>query len=266
MGINLVDSSLTMKNLNTSMTGQVSPSSTSRALSFVSRVEFSAELAHEFQTPLAILKGNLELLETERSVKNKRAVRVMMTTIDRLARLVDRRLETATFYIAGPGGLRRVRADLLLGDVLDDCRLLAETRGVSLLADPIGRFSFPGDADQMREVFLNLVSNALQHTKPGGSIRLSASVVKESIEFIVEDTGSGISSADLPHIFERFYRIQERYPGNLQDADTRGTGLGLSICRYIVEAHGGSINVESQVGKGSRFSVRLPLVSSKTTA
>jgi signal transduction histidine kinase len=108
-----------------------------------------------------------------------------------------------------------------------------------------------GDRQKMKEVILNLISNALKHTESRGVITLESREQGMAAEIVVRDTGEGISPENLVHIFERFYRI----PGT----GIHGTGLGLNICREIIELHGGTISVESTVGTGSIFTIRLPI-------
>jgi two-component system sensor histidine kinase BaeS len=141
----------------------------------------------------------------------------------------------------------------LLRESCEDCALLAEDKGVHLVIDEEKDIHIRGDQGKIKEVLLNLISNALKHTPPGGEIALQSRRAGSVVQIIVEDTGSGISPEVLPHIFERFYKIPD-------DADAiPGNGIGLSICREIVEAHGGKISVESEPGKGSRFIISLPL-------
>ena len=108
------------------------------------------------------------------------------------------------------------------------------------------------DYDKIKQVGLNLLSNAVKYTPEGGLIRLSASPKGEEVVFKVTDTGPGIPAESIPHLFEKFYRV----PG--VERTSQGTGLGLSICQHIVEAHSGRIEVISQVGKGTTFTVYLP--------
>ena len=220
-------------------------------------VDLVAELSHEFQSPLAILRGNLELLENEDGLRNRRAVRVMAATIERLARLVSRTLESARLNAVLPSR-NVINVSALLESVYDDCAVLAEDRRIVFMLTESVVATFDGDFDQMKQVLLNLVSNALQHTKPGGLVQMKAAVADALLEISVADTGCGIAPDNLPHVFERFYRIGESRPGFLGDIDARGAGLGLYIARQVVEAHGGSVDVRSEAGKGSVFTVRLP--------
>jgi signal transduction histidine kinase len=130
----------------------------------------------------------------------------------------------------------------------------AREKGVVLeVALPAQLPPLVGDADRLVQVFTNVIDNALKHTPAGGRITLSAAA-GAPVEISVADTGSGIPREDLSRIFERFYQVDKSRPAS----ERRGLGLGLAITREIVEAHGGSLRVESQVGQGSRFTVRLP--------
>ena len=145
------------------------------------------------------------------------------------------------------------RVDLvdLLQETCDDCSILAKDRSVALSLEESSGFVL-GDRDKLKEVLLNLVSNALKHTAAGGLVVLSARRGEGEVEVVVADSGKGIPSKNLPLIFERFYRIN--------DGVSEGAGLGLHLCRKIVEAHGGTIVAESSMGQGSRFVIHLPIV------
>ena len=233
--------------------------------------KFLAEVAHEFQTPIAILKGNIEVLAkpNRRSTERANAIYVATTTLDRLSRLVNNLLDIARLNFS-KDRLRRQPVDLenLIEAVRDDCAILAEDKNISIMIDlprPSAKIFVAGDRDKLKEVLLNLLSNALKHTPAGGTISMTArayggngdgvSVENREAEIVVADTGPGISPETLPRIFERFYRIE-----NPRNMALPGMGLGLHICRQIVEAHGGTIVAESQPGRGSRFIIHLPLV------
>lgn len=211
---------------------------------------FLADLSHEFQTPISILKGNVECLEKINNIKGKDEFYTIETTLDRLSRLVDNLLGIARLNFSKTGlEKRKVNVEKLLEEAYDDCSILAKDRRI--------KFSFSsekclvfGSADKLKEVLLNLISNALRYTPPGGTISLSARILDDEIEIAVTDTGSGISRKNLPHVFERLYKI-----GN---NGSEGTGLGLYICRQIIEVHGGTITAESKPEEGSRFVIRLP--------
>lgn len=230
--------------------------------------KFLVEIAHEFQTPIAILKGNILILSEPSVPANERrhteqanAIYVATTTLDRLSRLVTNLLDIARLNFS-KDKLRRQPVDIanLITTVRDDCAILAEDKNVSLMLvskDPSAAIFVASDRDKLKEVLLNLLSNALKYTPAGGTISITADVHAEDqeAEIVVADTGSGIAVDKLPRIFERFYRIE-----SAQHPAESGIGLGLHICRQIVEAHGGTIVAESQPGKGSRFIIHLPLV------
>lgn len=235
------------------------------------RAEFFANIAHELQTPIAILRGNVEVLQrpSATDVERRCAERVIVFTLDGMSRLIAGVLEGAKLRFGATAGRQPHDVSItdLLQEVYESCVILAEDNGIKLaLVEPgpangadtdggggIEGMLVRGDRDRLREVLFNLISNAFKHTPRGGMVTLRASRTKGKICIAVEDSGSGIPPEDVLHLFERFYRI-ERGPGAAP-----GTGLGLNICHEIVKAHGGDIRVESEVGKGSRFIVSLPL-------
>ncbi len=222
-----------------------------------------ADIAHELQTPIAILRGNFEILRrTDAGAADRvRAGRVIETTLDGMTRLVRGALDGAR---AGSPERAFPKKDVslrsLLDEAVEDCSILAQDRGIALSVANDGRLPsddlfIRADRDKIKEVLLNLVSNAFKHTPPGGAVMLGAERAEAMARVTVEDSGAGIAPAELSRIFERFYRIRS----DAADPLVPGTGIGLHICRAIVEAHGGHIGVRSRLGKGSRFTVLLPL-------
>ncbi len=228
-----------------------------------SQSKFLADVAHEFQTPLAILRMNIEAWPRSRTVRDKRTRQIMEATLDRLSRLVNGLLLAARLNHAEDSLSRRqVNLRILVGETCEDCLVLAENRGIALsYANPVfldqenwesDELFAMGDRDRLKEVLLNLLSNAFKHTPAGGTVSVTAKKIGDkTAEIVVADTGSGISRENLPKIFERFYRIN--------DGTVPGVGIGLHLSRQIVEAHGGSIAVESELGKGANFTIHLPL-------
>lgn len=225
------------------------------------RAEFLSNISHELQTPIAILRGNVEVLQSGYATEAERASaeRVIVTTLDGMSRLIGNVLESAKIRFSKKMGYEQLIAlSALLGETHEDCLVLADDRGIRLMLDVDGNIIereifVRGNRDRLKEVILNLISNALKHTLPGGTITLRGGRAGAAARILVEDSGCGIASEDLPHIFERFYRI-----GSGVSA-LPGTGIGLNICREIVEAHGGTITASSELGKGSRFTICLPL-------
>jgi signal transduction histidine kinase len=243
--------------------------------------EFITNISHELQTPIAILRGNVELLQRASITDRERASaeRVIVTTLDGMSRLIGGILESAKLKFSKNSAFQEEDIDvgIFLRETCEDCAILAEDKGIRLSVnsnpnaddDPGAEGNkdilIRGDRGRLKEVVLNLVSNALKHTPPGGAVELRAERRNTAARIIVEDTGAGILPDVLPHIFERFYRIQRHdlafMDGNAEAVpDVAGNGIGLNICRDIVEAHGGKIWVESEPGKGSRFILSLPLL------
>lgn len=208
-----------------------------------------ADVAHEFQTPLAILKANLEVVSGRRKGDATGALNIMGATLDRMSRLVQYSLASAREYSTWRLLNETVNIEDLIKEIYDDCAILAEDKEIALSCESDAGI-VRGDRDRLKEVILNLIGNALKHTAVGGSITVTGKNMVRWVEIIVRDTGAGIPKEDLPYIFERFYRIRSD--------EVTGAGIGLDICRRVVEAHGGSMSVQSEFGSGSRFTVILP--------
>ncbi len=231
------------------------------------RAKFISDISHELQTPIAILRGNVEVLQRRSITDAERATaeRVILTTLDGMSRLIGNVLLSAKLKFSKKISFQEdVAIGALLCETREDCLLLAEDKGIRLLLEiedydviADGYLFVRGNRDRLKEVLFNLISNALKHTDVGGAITLHAARSADMVRVMVEDSGTGIAPKDLPHIFERFYRIE----GDAASAGHAmpGTGIGLNICREIVEAHGGRITAESELGKGSRFIISLPL-------
>lgn len=228
-----------------------------------SRRRLTADVAHELRTPLHILRGNLEGVLDGVYEPTREHVAAMLDETRLLARLVD---DLQTLSLAEAGALPLHRQTLPAADLLEDAatRFMAAATdaGVALSVTPYDDSPVViVDPDRLDQALSNLVANALRHTPAGGRVALSAQKAPGGVELIVADTGAGIAAADLPHVFDRFWRgdrARTRQSG--QDGDRRpgGTGLGLPIARRLVEAHGGTIRVESEVGVGTTFTIFLP--------
>jgi two-component system, OmpR family, sensor kinase len=221
---------------------------------FTSQQRFLADVSHEFRTPLTVIKGNVDLMR-----HMKQADEESLSSIDqeagRLTRLVGGLLMLAQ---AESGKLtlvqKPVELDLLLTEVFTEMRILAGSK-VNVHLNEIDQVIVNGDRDRLKQVLLNLVSNAIQYTPQGGDVFLSMRRIGNQARIIVRDTGPGIPAEDLPHIFDRFYRAEK----SRTRSTTSGFGLGLSIANWIVEHHGGQIKVESKEGKGTTFVIWLTI-------
>jgi signal transduction histidine kinase len=219
---------------------------------FTSQQRFLADVSHELRTPLTVIKGNVDLMR-----RIKEADEESLGSIDqeagRLTRLVGGLLMLAQ---AESGKLalnmKPVELDLLLTEVFTEMCILAGNK-VHVHLNDIDEVMVNGDRDRLKQVLLNLVSNAIQYTPPGGDVFLSMSKIGEQARIIIRDTGPGIPAEDLPHIFDRFYRAEK----SRTRSSVSGFGLGLSIAHWIVEHHGGQIKVESKEGKGTTFVIWL---------
>jgi signal transduction histidine kinase len=223
---------------------------------FTSQQRLLADVSHELRTPLTVIKGNVDLMRRMKSLDTE-----SLTSIDqeagRLTRLVGGLLllaqaESGKLTLA----MQKVELDLLVTEVFQEMSVLASNK-VHLHLNEIDQVYVNGDRDRLKQVFINLTANSIQYTPAGGDVFLSLQQVKDQARVIVRDTGPGIPAEDLPHIFERFYRAEK----SRTRGKSTGFGLGLSIVNWIVEKHGGRIEVDSHEGKGTTFAVWLPLLS-----
>lgn len=221
---------------------------------FTSQQRLLADVSHELRTPLTVIKGNVDLMRRMKSLDPE-----SLASIDeeagRLTRLVGGLLllaqaESGKLALA----MSKVELDLLITEVFSEMSILAANK-VHLHLNEIDQVYVNGDRDRLKQVFINLVANAIQYTPPSGDVYISLEQIKDQARVIVRDTGPGIPAEDLPHIFERFYRAEK----SRTRGKSTGFGLGLSIVNWIVEKHGGRIEVASQDGKGTTFAVWLPL-------
>jgi heavy metal sensor kinase len=213
--------------------------------------------AHEMKTPLTILQGNLEVaLMKARTTEEYRDA--LINNLEQVARLIalTRPLLTLAKFTSSkpPIFLAPLALEPLIQEIVDELTLLADDHHITLSfqSEPVP--SVLGDAQWLKQALINLLDNALRYTPPGGFVTVRLHSAGEWVDVAVEDTGHGIESENIPHLFERFYRTDWA-----RAKDSAGTGLGLPIVKEIAEAHGGTISVASQIHKGSIFTLRLPV-------
>ncbi|MDP2774577.1 MAG: HAMP domain-containing sensor histidine kinase [Nocardioides sp.] len=213
-----------------------------------------ADLAHELRTPLATIDAHLEAIEDGVRHLDSDTITVLRSSTQRLRRLAE---DIGAVSHAEEGNLsldsRLVDAADLAAAAVDAARDRCERKGVRLDAHlpPVGGVSV--DPDRIGQVLANLIDNALRHTQSGGSVTVSCRRVDHWVEYVVVDTGDGIAAEHLPHVFDRFYRVD-----TARDRTHGGSGIGLAIAKALIVAHGGGIFVTSAgPGHGSTFTVRL---------
>lgn len=218
--------------------------------------QFTADASHELRTPLTAIKGQVEvaLTRSREPAAYQEVLRSVNEEVDRLIRLVGSLLTLAR---ADAGQVPITLEPNNLGDLVNSAaeqvRPLAVQRGLDLTVVSGPDLKLKADQDLLLQLLLNLLDNAIKYTPAGGRVTAGWAANGKQAEFWVRDTGVGISAEHLPRIFDRFYRVDKA-----RSRAEGGSGLGLSICRWIAEAHGGSISVESAPGQGSIFTVHLP--------
>jgi two-component system, OmpR family, sensor histidine kinase BaeS len=215
------------------------------------RRHLMADIAHELRTPLTIIQGRLEALIDGVYPRDDARLQELLEETRVVARLVED-LRTLANADSGALALQKEPSDLvlLIHDAANSLASEAEARGVALRIDEGEELPLLLiDPLRIREVLVNLLANAIHHTPAGGSVSVGAGQRNDSIFVRVTDTGSGIAADELPKIFDRFYK----------GASSKGSGLGLTIARNLVEAHGGEIHAESEIGKGTTITFVLPV-------
>ena len=219
------------------------------------RRDFVANVSHELRTPLTVLAGFLETIQDLKldAARVRDYVSLMAPQAERMKRLTEDLLALSTLENApAPPPAERVAVRPLLERVRAESEILSAGRHrISLRID--GEHDLVGAESEIASAFLNLASNAVRYTPKGGEVRLLWHSDGKGAEFSVEDTGIGIEPEHLPRLTERFYRVDRS-----RSRDTGGTGLGLSIVKHVLARHQAGLDVQSEVGKGSRFTVRFP--------
>ena len=220
---------------------------------------FLADASHELRTPLTVIRGELENAVGAPGLPavTRDGIGSVLEEVDRLARIVEGLFALSRFD-AGEAQAERVQFDLgeLAMTTTEQMCLLAEDKGVSLSRDISPGVMVVGDRARLKQVVVNLLDNAIKYTLRGGMVTMAVRAVDGKARLDVTDNGIGIPADALPHLFERFYRVDKA-----RSRELGGAGLGLSIVKSICDAHDGRVRVESQPDRGSCFSVELPLAA-----
>jgi len=221
------------------------------------RKDFVANVSHELKTPITSIKGFTETLldgAHEDEEARMQFLQIIYNESNRIQHLIDdllilSRLEKEDMTLH----LSEITATDLVENITPSLQQQADKRQITLRTKVPYNISFHADEEKMQQLLLNLLSNAIAYTSEGGDVSLTIEEQEDSVVFVVRDTGIGISKEDLPRIFERFYRVDKD-----RSRHTGGTGLGLAIVKHIIEVHNGDIDVESEVEKGTTFTVSIP--------
>ncbi|MGJ8637880.1 MAG: sensor histidine kinase [Opitutaceae bacterium] len=222
---------------------------------FDQQVRFTSDASHELRTPIAVIlaKCQFALRKDRASEKYKDALKTCETSAQHIRNLVESLLELAK---VDSGEFQVLKQDGDLKDIAENCvdllSTLAEQKEIAIESE-LEQTPCWIDTDRVQQVAINLLSNAIKYTPEGGTIKVTAKFTGSACELTIKDTGLGIHPDDLPHLFDRFYRVNSD-----RSQDQRSTGLGLAITKAIVVAHGGDIQVSSKLGHGSSFKVTLP--------
>jgi signal transduction histidine kinase len=222
-------------------------------LSVEAQKAFAANASHELRTPLAVMRNDIEVLLRNQSPTKEVSHKTMVSNLEeigRMSHIVEDLLVLARSdsHIFPPH--KEIDINFVLKNVIERVRPLAESKNIKLNYTSANTFVIKGNQTHLERAILNILQNSIDHTPANGTISLSLERNASQVVLNINDTGSGISANDLPHIFKRFYK------GN----STTGTGLGLSIVKEIINQHKGHISIESSEGKGTSVIIHLPLV------
>lgn len=230
------------------------------------RAEFVANVSHELRTPLTAIKGYLETLLDEapdEPVTHRRFLEVAHTHADRLSRLITdlsrlSDIETGKVVLQA----RSVALQEFVNDLLAIFEKEASERGIVLQNEVSAEAMVWADCDRLSQILVNLVDNAMKYTPDGGTVMFKARGCHQGFTGLqIIDTGQGIPPSDIPRITERFYRVDKA-----RTRDQGGTGLGLAIVKHLVQLHGGSLRIESELGKGTTIEIELPVQAITVTS
>lgn len=228
------------------------------------RKDFVANVSHELRTPLAAIRGYAEtLLEgaLEDKAHNRRFVEIILAQADRLTNIAADLLTLSALESSGAAAAPHPISILAaVESALRTVEPVAEARNVRIIPGKIEDVNVLGLELPLEQVFVNLLDNAVKFNRPSGEVRLEMQLRNGHACITISDTGIGIPSEDLPRIFERFYRVDKA-----RSRAVGGTGLGLSIVRHAIEQMGGSVQVESELGRGTRFTLQIPILQRRAS-
>jgi signal transduction histidine kinase len=214
------------------------------------------EIAHGLQTPLTIMKAELSQLEVDSEECKK--LKGMEKSIDRISRFIYDMLKLAKIENESKTAkMEKIDFSNLLLELIESLEIITEEKGIKIINNIEPGIFIKGDSHELAELVTNLASNSVKYIRDSNKKEIEINLLKidEKINLTFKDTGIGIKQENLAHLFERFYRVE-----NENEPEIKGTGLGLAICKKIIDRHGGKIDVESQVGKGTKFIIIMPII------
>jgi heavy metal sensor kinase len=223
--------------------------------------QFAADASHELRTPLAVIQAESSLaLDKKRTqAEYRKSLELVSQEVAYMSEIIGKLLQLVRSDASSEQlNLEEVNLRDLWAELASNVEALAQEKGLQLLPGPMDNLSVKGDKLKLRQLFLNILDNAIRYTPSGGSITASLTRKEENAVVSISDTGIGISAEHLPFIFDRFYRVDKA-----RSRAEGGMGLGLAIASSIAKVHGGDIEIESQVGKGSSFHIILPLLDAQ---
>jgi heavy metal sensor kinase len=223
--------------------------------------QFAADASHELRTPLAVIQAESSLaLDKKRTqAEYRKSLELVSQEVAYMSEIIGKLLQLVRSDASSEQlNLEEVNLRDLWAELASNVEALAQEKGLQLLPGPMDNLSVKGDKLKLRQLFLNILDNAIRYTPSGGSITASLTRKEENAVVSIRDTGIGISAEHLPFIFDRFYRVDKA-----RSRAEGGMGLGLAIASSIAKVHGGDIEIESQVGKGSSFHIILPLLDAQ---
>ncbi len=227
-------------------------------LSFAQIQQFSSDASHELRTPLTIVRGELELALRSKKLSPEEYRSVLSSALEetiRMSSIIENLLSLAKSDVARPTAyFSDVWLRPIIQELYEDGIMLAENKHITVTLGTLDDALILGDAVRLRQLFLNLIDNAIKYTPENGLVEISLFRDNGTVKVRVKDTGMGIPTDDLPKIFDRFYRVDKA-----RSRELGGSGLGLSISKWIADIHGGTISVESEINVGTVFTVIFPL-------
>ena len=197
---------------------------------------------------------SLSLRKTREPREYRKTLEVITSEAERMAFLTNQLLELARMDAdKGAYEFETINLKEFLQEICSDIAILCKEKRLELQTHLVRQVQIKGDRKSLQRMFFNILNNAIKYTEKGGKIRIALKEKKRMVEVSISDTGVGIPKDSLPYIFERFYRVDKA-----RSHREGGSGLGLSICKHIIDIHKGQINVNSQIGKGSTFIIKIP--------